>query len=589
MTGIAPLKLVQRIALLTGGRVSLLPLLIVLGIASFLFEASAILMLVPLIDQLLPNAATATRNAARWVDQITPFGGSVAVLIGAILVLVLLKGLAALASAIAVSRSCGRVSHELRTSSFEKIVRAGEGFDAVQEPGALLNLLATETWRLGEALQALSSLITHTCAVLIFLSLMTVLSPILTLTVLAAIGLVLLMLRAIAQRAQHAGTAAVGANRRLAGRMSQGLEGRATMRLFGREGDEISRFRRASDEVRRAFFRMDLSGALIGPTIDLMFAALLGILVLVMQGGRISVLIAFLAMMQRMQPHVIALGQARQKLALLRGAEDNLRAIMDMATAAPLVGGALPATTPRASVKLENVTLRYPETQFPALDGVNLVVAAGRTTALVGRSGAGKSSVVKLVCRLADPDEGGVTIDGVDLRDLDITQWRARCAVVPQDVFLFDTSVRENIAYGYPDASDVEIEAAAVAAQAHEFISALPHGYDTRVGDRGTGLSGGQRQRIALARALLRKSDLLILDEATNALDALSQGLVRDAIAADGDRTLLIVAHQLTSVERADHIVVLEDGRVVETGSPTELRTAGGPFARLFELERRSA
>ena len=589
VTTVAPLKLAQRVALLTGGRIGLLPLLIVLGIASFLFEAAAILMLVPLIERLLPNTAVAAQDTVRWVDWLAPSGGSIAVLIGAILGLVALKGLATIASAVAVSRASGRVSHELRTSCFERIVRAGDGFDAEQESGALLNLLATETWRLGEALQALSSLITHACAVVIFLALMTVLSPVLTFTVLVAIGLVLLLLRLVSQRARRAGNVAVGANRRLAGRMSQGLEGRATMRLFGRERDEISRFRSASDEVRRAFFRMDLSGALIGPTIDLMFAALLGILVLVMQGGRISVLIAFLAMMQRMQPHVISLGQSRQKLALLRGAEDDLRALMATADAAPLADGALAGAAPRRAIGLEGVTLRYRGANAPALDHVNLIIPAGRTTALVGRSGAGKSSVVRLVCRLADPDEGRLTVDGGDLRDLDIAQWRARCAVVPQDVFLFDTSVRENISYGCPDASDAEIRSAAMAAQAHEFVSALPRGYDTRVGDRGTALSGGQRQRIALARALLRRSDLLILDEATNALDALSESLVRDALRADGDRTILIVAHQLASVERADHIVVLDGGRVVETGSPAELAEADGAFAHLFGLVRRSA
>jgi ATP-binding cassette, subfamily B, bacterial MsbA len=176
------------------------------------------------------------------------------------------------------------------------------------------------------------------------------------------------------------------------------------------------------------------------------------------------------------------------------------------------------------------------------------------------------------------------------VRDFMIGSWRARLAVVPQDVYLFNASVRENIAYGRGDVSDAEIEAAARAAQAHEFIAALPHGYDTRVGERGVRFSGGQRQRIALARAIVRDPDILILDEATNALDSLSERLVRDAVNRVGaNRTMLIIAHRMASVEHADQVIVLDRGRIIEVGPPSLLADSGGLYAQLHEAERLSA
>ena len=204
-------------------------------------------------------------------------------------------------------------------------------------------------------------------------------------------------------------------------------------------------------------------------------------------------------------------------------------------------------------------------------------------TALVGPSGAGKSTVLSLLCRLADPDSGTIEIDGQPLSELDIVSWRKRFAVVTQDVFLFNTTIRDNIAYGKLDATNDQIERASRAAHAHDFIAMLPNGYETRVGDRGVRLSGGQRQRIALARAFVHDPDLLILDEATNALDAMSESMVRDAIARSGrERTVIVVAHRLSSIERADKVIVFDGGSVVESGTPAQLMRSGTMFSRLF-------
>lgn len=565
----------------------LIPVVTILGLSSFLFEALGIYLIVPLVDRLMPNGGIAT--ASGRIAKIIPSDAPLAVLITVIVACILMKGLTSLLSVAITLRSSGQISHDLRVRCFARIVEADERFHSRREAGDLLNLLGNETWRAGEGLQALAALVTHCCALVIFVGLMLLLSPALTLAVVIGLGVILGLVRLSAAIARREGAAGVIANRQLAARITQGLDGLSTIRLFGRESDEISRFSKVSDRAREVFLRIDIMNALPGPAFDVLFALLLGILIVGMEGGRVSVLIAFLALLQRMQPHAVAVTHSRLKLSALQAAQDSVVALIDATDSIPMSSGVVIAPVSPENIELRNVTLRFPGMNKSALDGVNLRIPAGRTTALVGRSGAGKSTVIRLVCRLADPDSGQVTVDGVDLRQFDLTSWRSRCAVVAQDVFLFDASIRDNIAYGRPHSTDVEIENAAKAAQAHGFISGLPNGYGEGVGERGTRLSGGQRQRIALARALLRDAGVLVLDEATNALDHLSQKLVHDALEASVNRTVLLVAHQLSSVERADHIVVMEDGRVVEQGSPDELRALRGSFVQLFELDRESA
>ncbi len=220
------------------------------------------------------------------------------------------------------------------------------------------------------------------------------------------------------------------------------------------------------------------------------------------------------------------------------------------------------------------------------LRDVDLRIPAGHVVALVGMSGGGKSTIADLIPRLYDVVEGRIAIDGTDVRDFTIASLRSQMAVVTQFTFLFNDSVRSNIAYGDPDRPLAEIEAAARAANAHEFIRQLPEGYDTHIGDLGVRLSGGQRQRLAIARAILKNAPILILDEATSALDTESEGLVQEALERlMRNRTTLVVAHRLSTVRRADQIVVVAHGRIVETGTHDELLARGGEYRKLYELQ----
>jgi ATP-binding cassette subfamily B protein len=286
---------------------------------------------------------------------------------------------------------------------------------------------------------------------------------------------------------------------------------------------------------------------------------------------------------------VAVLGEVYGDLLRAAGASERLMELL--ATRSPVQSPSHPVAAPwperGSDVCFENITFSYPSRPGQtALAGFSLSARPGQTVALVGPSGAGKSTVFGLLLRFYDAQAGRIVLDGVPIDDMDLESLRKRIGIVPQDPVIFSANAMENIRYGKPDASDDEVRAAAVAAFADEFISTLPEGYATFLGERGVRLSGGQRQRIAIARAMLKNPPLLLLDEATSALDAQSEHMVQAALAsAMRGRTTLVIAHRLSTVQQADQIVVLDHGKWVEQGTHAELVAAGGVYAGLAALQ----
>jgi ATP-binding cassette subfamily B protein len=492
-----------------------------------------------------------------------------------------------------VTRLGERVIADIRTAVFSRMIRMSPNFYDGIMTGEVLSRITTDTTLLLSVIGSSVSIALRN--LLIFfggMALMLWTAPKLSGLVLLLVPVTIIPIVLLGRRLRKLSRENQDWIAESSGKASEWLLSAQTVQAYTFEGQAAGRFEDVTEaSFRSARTRIRVRAVMTVIVIALTFFGVVGVLWIGARDVRaeamtIGELIQFLIYAVMVAGAVGALSEIWGELQRAAGATERLIELLEVEDDVrdPVEPAAMPSSE---EIAFENVTFRYPtRPEVAALDGVSLRVAPGETVALVGPSGAGKSTIVHLLQRFYDPDEGRVTLGGIDLRDLARDAFRSRMALVPQDPVIFAASARENIRFGAPDATDAQVEAAARAAAAHDFLAALPDGYDTYVGERGVMLSGGQKQRIAIARAILRDAPILLLDEATSALDAESERAVQDAVArlAQG-RTTIIVAHRLATVKQADRIVVMQEGRIAAEGTHDELVAEGGLYARLARLQ----
>jgi len=377
--------------------------------------------------------------------------------------------------------------------------------------------------------------------------------------------------------------------------LQESISGVRVVKAFAMEEYETQRFREESYRLFKALFKISWMERLSSPLTE-QLSILVGLFILwyggnqVLAGGQLapSLFILFLFCIFSLGRPIKALSQVNNGIQEGMAAAERIFDVLDHPDEIPEKPDAPILENVHGGIELKDVHFSYIDGE-PILAGISIRVDPGEMVALVGSSGAGKSTLVDLIPRFYDPQSGSVTIDGRDVRDFQLASLRRAMGIVTQEVILFNNTVRGNIAYGMGEVDQERIEAAARAANAHDFIRRLPEGYDTMIGDRGVRLSGGERQRLSIARAILKNPPVLILDEATSALDTESELLVQEAIdRLVKDRTTIVIAHRLSTIQNVDRIYVLQRGRIVQTGTHAELLAAGGPYRTLHDLQFRA-
>lgn len=572
----------------------ILVLIVGLGILSSLSEGIGLGLLIPFLDLIL-SVDSSSNSGGILVRILRLYGldfdpNSRLLLIGGTMVaMILLKSIISYLNVSVTAWVNGAVTYNIRIAAFDQLLNVAYDYIVRRDPGRLQMLVDNEIRRINIAINLSYNLIVSSCTAVVFIGLLLLISWQLTLTFGVSIVIGSLVIQRISRRARGYGREVVKAHENLAERLVDAISAMRMVRAFGQEDRERRRFAELAGRVKQAFIRSERVSGTVVPIMEVIYLPLFVCAVIVAwyAGVGLPTLFTCLVLVYRLQPHVKKVDQTRVQLNTLLGSVEAVAELLEQNNKPYLRSGVVPFPGLGNGIELRSVTFEYgDDSANPALRNVSFYIPAGSVTAVVGTSGAGKSTLVNLLCRFYDPTAGEIIVDGVDLRELDIKDWRGRVAVAGQDAELMTGTITENISYGRPDASEEDIRSAARLANAAEFIEELPERFATRVGTRGLRLSGGQRQRVGLARALLCKPDLLILDEATNALDSLSETAVQRTLEQlRGGTTILVIAHRLSTIRDADHVVVLSDGRLVEQGRPEDLFSANGVFSKLYELQ----
>jgi ATP-binding cassette subfamily B protein len=561
----------------------------VAAIGALSLTAVALELVPPWLQKVLVDQVLAGKSEHPTVSWMLPL---LATIVGCLAAVRLIAAVIAVAKARLSSEIGARLTAELRKRMVEKLQRLSVSYHDRNQVGMLMSRVSYDTEAMHTFMHQLSGGFVLQMLQMVAIGVMLfVLNAKLALMALLPTPLVLIatwfFCRTFYTR-QHRYWDAVG---RQAAALTALLSGIRVVKSFTQERREDAKFSETSERLRESRTGVDLAAATFSSLVGLLFA--LGGLIVWYVGGRdvlgddmtLGSLMAFLAYLAMFYAPLTTISEGATWISSFLAASHRIFELLDTPVPADEPEGKRPVDQVRGHIQFHQVSFAYDD-QKPALEDVSFEVQPGESVGIVGRSGSGKSTLASLISRLYDVDNGEITIDGIDVRNIDSNQLRRQVGMVLQEPFLFEGTVAANISYGNPEAAPERIIASAKAASAHDFILRMPFGYETPLGERGAGLSGGERQRVSIARAVLYDPRILILDEATSSIDAESEQLIQRALARfTQGRTTLTIAHRLSTLEHADRLLVLDRGRLVELGTHRELLAAGGIYARLIRLQ----
>lgn len=559
------------------------------------FETATGFLLVPLLDQFSPIPATESKTGFD-LNSLIPRDDWFKAWIVISLLLVgftIAKGIAEYFSSYLMAKIGQSVVLKLRGELYSHLLNQSTVFFEGHRTNFLVSRLVISCSAIELAVSSnLRDVLRESFMLVFFLGAAFYFNWRLTLGALIIAPIIAFLTSTFSRRIRKLADVSLEGNKRLSDTAQETISNQVIVKAYGSEQREGKRFMDVAGLIARANLRSAGIAAISPPSIELV--GMIAAVVLFFFGlreisaGRMEAaqFFTFLFFLFRSYDPMRKISRQHNEITKAFAAARDVWGILDQDETLPEKKGAIELQPLETSIHVENVSFNYRNNKRSILRNIDLDVNKGETVALVGESGGGKSSLTRLIQRLYDPKEGSILWDGVDLRDATIHSLRKQMALVTQETVLFNDTIKENIAYGKPGATEAEIAKAARIALADEFIAQLPNGYETLVGERGVLLSGGQRQRIAIARAVLMDAPVLILDEATSALDTESESIVQQALAnLMQDRTSIVIAHRLSTIRKANKIVVMEKGRIVETGTHDELLAMSGTYKKLYELQ----
>jgi ATP-binding cassette, subfamily B, bacterial MsbA len=571
---------------------------ILLGFSGALFNGVSTALIVPVFmsmlgqDAVLESGPPMIRRFLGWFDGV-PADQRVLAMAGVIIGFIVLKNLAVYASNLASNALGRKLTSDLQEEGIKLLLDVDLDYFTQAKAGDLMNRLGGEMNRASTTISTGISLVITVITIFVFVGLLLWTSWQLTIAATFLLPISPLISQFLIAKSRYLGKRITYINQDYSGRLIEIFAGIRLVKAAATEQQEFVHLKRLIRDRERLEFQSRMAALALAPLSEITSICVLFLLVLL---GRVlfanqidtfsTILLTYIVLLFRLLPFVAQLNGHRENIARSAASVDIVYDLMRSDNKHFMADGLTPYTNLCQGISFEQVGFRYPGSSNLVLREINLTIPKGTTLALVGSSGAGKTTLVDLLPRFYDPTQGSIKIDGIDLREFELKTLRRMMGIVSQDTFLFNDTIRNNIAYGCPHATNADIEDAVQRANAHEFIQRLPEGLDTMIGDRGVMLSGGQRQRIAIARALLRNPEILILDEATSALDTVSERLVQQALDdLSRERTTLVIAHRLSTVQKAHQIAVLDRGQVVELGTHEELLQKNGLYSRLHAMQ----